>query len=367
MNREADDKEDAPVTLIVEPNHEGHRFYYVALLVRECIARGDSVIVMTTAKAAKSPEWGCHLNSLGAGRVLYPPEEFRLPEIARISTRLRTNLTILPEADHYNHYLWTALRYGWTGSGNLALLSMRADGQPGPPFAWLRPAKTVAKRALIWVAGFRPRVRSFALHSPLAPRRGPLRWVADPVTLECSSEQVEAMRRSLNEAGDRYWVGVFGSVTPRKNLPLIVEAILNQPDLGLLIAGSMDEGVSIEIAPLLSTFVSNGGRVINLPGPLADAEFDSAIKAEDCVIIAHSNEGTSGTVLKAAAAGRRLVLAGARSLKQDAVRLGDQAIWSPLDVDSLRRAILQTRRLPEPTKGIELGEEQFCKALTWSS
>jgi glycosyltransferase involved in cell wall biosynthesis len=171
------------------------------------------------------------------------------------------------------------------------------------------------------------------------------------------------MREKMDADGSRYWLGVFGAITPRKNLHLIIESIIEQTDIGLLMAGSIDPQVSKTIAPLLAQFTSNGGKVYQISGPLTDAEFDSAIAAVDCVVAAHSNEGPSSVVLKAVAAGRRLVLAGAKSLQKDAAHLRGQATWSDLDVKALRRAIRQAQTLPPPPT-VEHSAEEFVKSLT---
>ena len=130
-----------------------------------------------------------------------------------------------------------------------------------------------------------------------------------------------------------------------------------------MIAGSIDAQVSEAIAPLLAKFAAVGGQVLHLSGILTDAEFDGAISAVDCVVVAHSNEGPSGVVLKAAASGRRLILAGARSLKRDATYLGEQAMWSTLDAEALNQAIRQAKWLPEPRSTVKLGTEGFLAAL----
>ena len=239
---------------------------------------------------------------------------------------------------------------------------MRADGQTIES-RLLRQARGVAKKTLAFSAGLYPRVRVSALRSPLVHRRGPLRWAPDPITLSCTAGQITNMRARLEGHGDRYWIGVFGVITARKNLPLIIQAILDQPDVGLMIAGSIDAEVSEEIAPLLAKFAAAGGHVLQLSETLTDAEFDGAISAVDCVVVAHSNEGPSGVVLKAAASGRRLVLAGAMSLKRDAAYLGEQAMWSPLDVEALSQAIAQAKRMPEPRSTVKVGAEGFLAAL----
>jgi len=173
------------------------------------------------------------------------------------------------------------------------------------------------------------------------------------------------MRDRLDAYGERYWIGVFGHITPRKNLSLILSSILDQSDVGLMIAGPIDAEVSEAIAPLLEKFAAGGGRVLHLSGFLTDAEFDSAISAVDCVVVAQSNEGPSGIVAKAAASGRRLVLAGAKSLKRDAQYLGEQATWSPLASVALSQAIRQASSLPEPRNTVNLGTEGFLAALAY--
>jgi len=290
------------------------------------------------------------------------PSEFTLPDIAKVSTGIKATTTILLDADRH---LVPLLGRGWKGPGKLTVLVMVPEGQPGL-LALTGPAKTLAKKTLMRVAGFHRKVRVFPLISPLAPRRGSLNWIADPVVLKSSVSQIRAMRERLDSHGDRYWLGVFGAITPRKNLPLIVEAILDHPEVGLLIAGTVNPEVSHAVAPLLSRFIANGGQVIRLEGPLTDAEFDSAIGAVDCVVAAHSNEASTGVVLRAAASGRRLVLAGAGYLRRDAGYLGEQATWSPLELDELRQAIQQARSLPAPQVKIELNADEFVRALTWA-
>ena len=347
--------------LIVEPNSTGHRLWHVALLLEDCHLRGVKAVVLTTEKTVESPQWQVHVSKFSPESILRPLDWFKIPNIARESIHFSADVTILLDADSY---LLPVLRRGWKGRGKLAVLMMRGEVQPGPPLAGFRPVKTLAKRALIWVAGFRPHVRVFVLVSPLVPRRGPLHWVADPVVLRSNRKEILAIRRFLNSDGDRYWLGVFGEINARKNLPLLLEAIQAQPNVGLLIAGSVDPEVAYAAKTLLSDFVANGGRVIHLDGPLTDEKFDSAIAAVDCVVAAYSTEASSGVVLKAAASGKRLILAGAKCLRNDARQLGSQATWTTLDVHELRRAVEQAQHLPAPAAGVPLSADEFVRALT---
>ena len=349
----------SPLTLIVEPNPKGHRLYYVGLLVESCRSQGRSVLILTTATALKSAEWSTHLAAKAPQVIIQASHAFALSNIAEAATTAGATLTILSDGDRY---LLPIVRRGWPGAGELSVLVLRADGQPRAT-PWLRHMRGAAKKTLAWSASLRPRIRVSALRSPLVRRRGPLRWAPDPVTLSCTADDMNTMRRRLECYGDRYWIGVFGVITARKHLPLIIESILDQPDIGLVIGGSIDAQVAQEIGRLLVKFAAGGGHVLHLNGTLTDAEFDSAISAVDCVVVAHSNEGPSGVVLKAAASGRRLVLAGAKSLKRDAECLGDQAIWCSLNAAALDRAIRQVRRSPEAKSKVNLDIEGFVAAL----
>jgi hypothetical protein len=351
------------VTLVVEPIPAGHRLYYVALLVNEIRAKGGRPVVLTTTSAVESSQWAIHLGEHPPETVTQAAGNFSLLDIAAISARFSARSTIVPNADHH---LVSIIRQGWKGPGNLKLFVMRAEAaQPGPPLSRMRPAKTAAKRFLIWIAGLQPRVQVFALRNPLSRRTGLLNWVADPITFHGTSEQRDAMRQRLNAAGeDRYWLGVFGAICLRKNLPLIIEAITDEPDIGLLIAGYVQPEVQAAANPLLSLFIANGGVVIQLSGPMNDVDFDSAIGAVDCVVVAQLTEGSSSIVLRAAALGRRLILAGARSLRRDAASLGDQATWSALDAGAIRKALQRARHLPDPDTQVRLSAEEFLKSLT---
>jgi glycosyltransferase involved in cell wall biosynthesis len=347
--------------LIVEPDPRGHHLYYVKLLMDHCRSQDDAVVIMTTANAVESSEWLALIGECCPEVIVQPACGFSLEEIATVANQLGARMTILPEADHH---LLPVLRRGWSGAGELTMLMVRVSVSSRASLSWTRPAKTLGKKVLIWLAGFRPRVRVFALRSPLVQEHGPLQWIPDPVALSDSDDEVVAIRDILDSGGRRFWLGVFGAITPRKNLPLIVEAIIDQPDIGLLLAGSVDSQVSAEVASLLDTFTKRGGRVVHLPGPLSEVQFDSAIRAVDCVVVAHSNEGPSGIVIKAAASGRRLVLAGAKSLRRDAVQLGEQAIWSPLKVENIRAAVLSAQRSSHSIEPVKLGASEFVHSLT---
>lgn len=353
---------DGATVLIVEPNPDGHRLYYAALLADGVRRRGHHPVVLTTPRAVASTEWGIHLADSGTDVETHAVEWFTLSRLAEAADRHAAEVTVVPDADRF---LRPVLRHGWRGSGRLSLLAMRPDAQPFGPRA-LRPVKGVVKKVLIGAADARPRVRVSALRSPLSSRRGVIRWVADPITLVRDDAVVTDLRHRLVSEGQSYWAGVFGAIHARKNLHLIAEALTDHPDVGLLVAGGIDaESAELAREPL-ARYVAAGGSFVHIAPPLDDAGFDGAISAVDCVVVAHSNEGSSGVASKAAAAGRRLVLAGARSLRRDARALPGQASWSPLDAAALSAAIGAARDAGAPPTSRAASSDDFVSSLTWS-
>lgn len=363
MQRISKPDRDSPV-LIVEPNSEGHRLYYVRLLIDECDTRGRKVTVLTTSEAVRSEQWQVHLGQRYDRLEVQVAESFGLVEISRTSAKIGASVTILPEGDLH---LLPLLRHGWTGTGTLNVLVVRPEAGAKAGVTWTQPVRSFVKQVLIWAADRRPHMKVFALRSPLAKRRMQLRWVPDPVTLTCTQEDRKSMRATLGAEGNRYWFGIFGAISRRKNVPLVLQAITDQPNVGLLLAGSLDPQVAIEIEPLIERFVANGGKIFFLPGTVSEVEFDSAIAAVDCVIAAHSNEGPSGVLLKAASAGTQLLVAGAQSLRRDAESLGEQAIWAPLELSALTQAIGRLRSSKPIVRAPELGSSAFQRALTSGS
>lgn len=354
----------AESVLIVEPNPDGHRLYYVALLCAWGRSAGRRVSIVTTPEAASSDEWALHLRDADAEvDVLERPiERFSLEDVAHLADESGIELVIIPDGDRFLGPLAVGR---WKSPARLSLLAMRPDAQTsGAPL--VRLARGTAKKALILAADARARARVFALRSPLSARRPPLRWLGDPVTLRSDEETVASLRLRLIESGPSYWVGVFGLITARKNLGLIASALARDPATGLLVAGRIDPDAEEESREALTRFREAGGVFVHMPPPMDDALFDSAIGAVDCVVVAHSNEGSSGVASKAAAAGRRLVLAGARSLRRDARSLQAQAVWVPLDAERIATAIAAGKEAGPPSSAAAVGHESFARGLMWA-
>lgn len=344
-------------TVIVEPNPGGHRLSYVALLAEHCAAESRRVIVVTTNAALESAAWHVHLDGIEVEPLVLGLSEFTLTHLAQLSQKTDAELTIIPDGDR----LLTGLAvHGWRRSGGLSLLIMRPDAQGRRGLA--RAIKSLAKKGLMSIAGARANVRVYGLRSPIVRRRGFVRWIADPVSYQPDAAYAARLARDLRSSA-LHWFGVFGAVTARKNLDLIALALVGLDSVGLLVAGTIDEEAWARAEPAVAKFKEAGGVFRYIEGRQTNEQFDSALEAVDCVVAAHTNEGPSGLVSKAAFAGKRLVLAGADSLRRDATVLGDQSEWSDLSVEGLHTAFVRTLRGSDARARFEFGDGEFAKEL----
>ena len=117
------------------------------------------------------------------------------------------------------------------------------------------------------------------------------------------------------------------------------------------------------LGTLLAPLRAGGITVRLVDRVLTDIELDSAVVAADCLVLAHSNEGPSGLVGKAAAAGTRVLAAGAASLKTAAAALPDTATWCPLTPSTLAQALTTCAGQPRPAPRAGLDTLAFADAL----
>lgn len=319
---------DRGPVLVVEPNMEGHRFNYVRILVRECHQRRLQVSVLTTESGRE--------DYLRKSEDETPPAWQLIPDgtrpgphgIESASRRAAAGIVVVPDGDRTA--LAFARRAVWRGSGNLRILIMRARAQGGR-FAWLAPLKSVLRQAGFTVAGAIPRVTLLTLTSALSVQDVSSTQVADPIEFAPTDEARRTLRTALGD-DDRFWFSVAGWLDARKNIPLVLAALTDAArdtgrPLGLLLAGRQDPGLTRELASAATGEV----KLAMINRHLTAAELDAAVEAADCMVLAHSNEGPSGIMGKAAAARTHVIAAGARTLVEDCHRLGPAAQWVELD------------------------------------
>jgi hypothetical protein len=218
---------------------------------------------------------------------------------------------------------------------------------------WLsprRPTRDAVKKLLITCAARRPGVHVLHLAGMRAGADAGLSVVHDPprwirphgVPDELSELQVD---------GRRTWFLVAGLINERKNIPVIARALSGELAVssGLVIAGRITTSALTEANRDLDEYERRGGRLVVINRFLDEQELDYLVDVVDCVVCAHSNEGPSGILLKAVAAGQRSVVAGARSLRREQADL-DGCEWSELlEVDlarSFANVLYRSRPLP---------------------
>lgn len=350
--------ENARHTVIVEPNPTGHRLFYVRLLIDAAVQAGDRVTLVLGPDPDPEAE-RLHLGGISSVTMLRR-EVSRVEDLVSISVSLSSDRIVLPDGDRIA--LRLALRRRWHGSGLIIVLVMRERAQPGGPVV-LTAAKSLVRTAAFCRVAAMAGVRLLVLKSPTWTGRSRFAVALDPIRLSADPSAVADFRRSHAMTEDRYWFAVLGAVSARKNLPLILEALKScRTPAGLLVAGQFDEDVPAD-ARLRLLEASAAGNAIVIDRLLTDEELDAAVAAADCVVLAHSNEGPSGLLGKAAATGTRIVAAGAQSLREDLQANPSIGQWVPLTAEALSRALDQAATQQRPAAVLTADVRGFTSAL----
>jgi hypothetical protein len=335
--------------LIVEPNMTGHRPYYVRLLVMAAASMGHSVVVVSLPGQFESEDARIHLVRVSGQFERLEVAEVSLESLAQLSRALGAAQTVIPDGDRFG--LRLALTRGWRGVGALSVLIMREVAQPGR-IPGEQAMKTFVRRQLFRRAASFPNTRISVLKSFWWIGTSEFCVARDPITMQHSAEVEEQLRADWGLEPGRYWFAILGAISRRKNVDLVARALadLEVSKIGLLVAGGWDESMGREAISALADLQRAGTPVVVINRRLQDEELDGAVAAVDCVVLAHSNEGPSGVLGKAAVAGTRVVAAGAKSLREDLACMIGLGSWIPLDRAALCSALGRATRLPRPPK-----------------
>jgi hypothetical protein len=351
--------------LVVEPNSSGHRFSYVRIIVDSALRRGMKLVLATSLPALESDEFKLHLSEIQERITTMQIADKSALTVERLSLDIGADITVVPDGDYFAAEI--GRRRKWLG-GQLSVLIMRSTPQRHR-VAGIGTARMVVKKALLRSAGGISGVRIFTLKSATSPTLRSNSDLLDPVSIATDQSQVRLARALLPGGDGIYWLAVLGAISARKNVPMIAEAISSTgiQHFGLIVAGRIDERDESEVLKALTALSSSGNSVATYNRLLTDAELDSFVGAADCVILAHSNEGPSGLMGKAAAQGTRIIAAGARSLRKDARSIPDVATWVPLSRSRLATAITKSALLPKPAAVDRADPDSFGSALIGAS
>lgn len=344
------------VYLIVEDNPSGHRMHYVALILEGALARGYLVHLALTEEAQRSEEAEKFLSSQNALNVV-TVQDASVASISAVAEQIRANVVVVPSGDAM---AFEIVKFGWRCRSELVILILREFAQPKKNERGVA-TRSLMKKVLINIVSWKRRVRVVVL-KPANWRGGNQQRIAiDPVELNEALKEHEIIEKFGLDRGI-YWFAILGAITSRKNVGLTLEALGKLGNsYGLVVAGKIDQHVRQEIDQFLHFTSHNNIRVVNRL--LEDAELDGLVRATDCLVLAHTNEGPSGLFGKALAAGTRILAAGATSLRADCLASPENATWVTLDVASLSRGMHESSQRPSPTPALGLGKEQFIRAL----
>lgn len=349
--------------LIVELSGAGHRFYYVRLLAERALARGDRVTILTSDSAWSVENLSIHLGHIKAEIEIMTLADATWHDVERIAGDLDTAITVVPEADGY--LMSVARRGGWRGPGRLSLQVMRASPVRGSSvLRWLaaQAIKTVTMLVLRSMKDVEVRV----LRSGLWRGRSPWQPSRDPVGLVHGPDDIERIRDDWRLEPGCHWFGVLGAVTANKHLPLVAEALIqiaSHSRCGLLIAGRVADDVRPGIPEIQERLEHAGCEVRIVDRVLDDLELDAAVAAIDCLVLAYSHNGPSGTFAKALATGTRVVAAGSPALRRDCAAAEDATEWTPLEVASLAAGLSRAQTSARPRSRHIATEHEFAEAL----
>lgn len=347
--------------LIVEPNPTGHRLYYVKLVAQVALDLGCRVALLTRDSSPLAPEWNLHLKTVTEMVDCIFGAAFRARDISEVANRGGFDHVVVPDGDRIAIDVGVSGKWGSTAT--LTTLIMRSQDQPSV-VAGIPSLKGWAKKVIIHRARRVPRVKLCYLKSALWSGESTLNIVRDPITLIRPTDD-EFVESATTLDKEKFWFGVVGAITDRKNVPLVARSLaaLNRPDVGLLIAGRLAESVRADLRSLQEDCLQQQLSVRVVDRLLSDREIDRFICELDCVVLAHSNEGSSGIFGKAAAAGTRVVAAGALSLKRDCSIAPDIGLWSPLEPSLLSKALDEASRRDRPQARNGLSSRDFALAL----
>ncbi len=354
-----------PTTLLIEPDPSGHRFQAVAHVAERARRAGDDVVLLTSTGAVAGESYDVYLADVDIEAVevydeVYPPTPVMLEQIVARCARGDVGTVVVMDADQTLKRWWLlaprALRRLPSRPRVIFFLTRYPARVPAlDAFQWkLRISKaalsaaTLATRSVHRVAGFAGRDDM---------NKG---WVVkrarDPEVCGSHSRDRAALRRELDLPADRKLVGIFGLISERKNAKLVLESLeLGGIDADLLLAGSIQP----EVAAWLDTLSPElRARVFTFDGFLDNTLLDKLIAAVDVAPIALTNNGPSGIMGKALAAGVPVVSAGStvRARELRATGGGELAELEPASLAAAMRRVLERpsgssseRRVPPAT------------------
>ncbi len=349
-------------TLLLEPSPSGHRFQTVAM-VAEVLSRTDDVVVLTSRVGLEDPAHATFLAGLDGVRVEAPfrQEYPSTPEVAReVARRSRGGevaTVVVLDADQTLKRWWWALprAFGLRRRPRVVFMLTRYPAKLSltDHVGWRLRVPKAALAGLAMLTGSLHRVAGFAGRDDLSPG-----WIVkrtrDPARCGAHSRDRADLREKHGLPLDRRLVGIFGGVSERKHPDVVWDALRGAGiEADLVLGGALSAGVAAWADALEQ---DERNRLVLRPGFLPEQELDELVAAADAVALVMTNNGPSGIMGKALAAGVPVVTAGSivRSREATATGGGEAADLTPQSVGTalsrvLERGGLAPSTVPEAT------------------
>ena len=295
---------------VLEVDPTGHRLQYVRHLYDA--AGPGRCIVLVPAEVRASEEFATHLGG-DVGTASVGRSADRSGTLApAVDEALRRGLTrlVVPEADGYLVALLVLLLRRPRLPLEFRLLLMRTASPRGAG-TW-RPA-LVAKPVLVWLLRRFPQVGVHFLTDAFGvverrPGFPGVTGVRDPVVVPArvaAGGGGRGVPAWIPPRGpDTLLVGMFGVISPRKNLALLVAAARQVPHVVVVVGGQVGDEVAAHLLHDDDALVlRDAGRLVVEDRMLDADEFGAALAAVDVVAVLHDNDAPSGIVAEACVRG----------------------------------------------------------------
>lgn len=331
---------------ILETDPFGHRLHYLAHLAD---ALGPQrCTILTSERALCSAEYRQLADVLTGPVRLLPASASRhatLSAAAALAADSGAVRLVVPDGDRYLVPLLWLLLSGPRGTLQWRLLLMRTTTVGGPER--LRPA-TLVKPLLVRLLRSFPQVQLLFLTDALGvvrQRRGypGLSAVRDPVRRPPTPAPERPSWLPATPAGE-VLVGVFGGISARKNLPLLVDALTGHVAGRLVVGGRLEPDMRayLDADPHAVALIA-ADRMTVEDRLLEPVELAAALASVDLVAVLHDNDSPSGILGEACVRGTPVLVptGGWLATVVDACGIG---VTTELTPDAVARGIRRLGR-----------------------
>jgi hypothetical protein len=354
------------LTVIVEPDPNGHRFQWVQHVVKALVGEGGEIVLLTSTGGSLTEEFKTFLSEFDITVIerfadIYPPAAEMGRAIVEVHRERPVHRYVIMDSDQIIKRWWLVapkeLR-AHRGAPVGVLLMTRfpprilLDGH----LLWLRTTKSL----LTVLAMARGRARRMAyIAGRDQGRQGLLfRRLRDPAICTEHASRRSELREELGLPPDRHLVGILGKIDERKNVPMVGDAVLAAgPDVDLLLAGAVSGDVPAWLDALSP---ADRARIHVRDAFHSDPELDAFTASCDIVAIAQLNPGPSGVMGKAQVAGVPVLSAGSHARRREVTALAS-GVHAEMSVEGIAagiRELLARGPAPVPAPpGLPTGEE----------